>query len=281
MDTFTEAIIKRVKETEHTARKWQREAKAYRDKSHRAQLEAHEKIAYRSFKQGDLALFLPTRNQATRPWAAFNVGAPHYFLREQDSHRLRTRDWLLARISKVEERVVDLSKSMTGLRPPSSDRNSLTSDGAASMDDENPFELSDGLRWYMLDAAEEKPGAPTTPGLGKSTVASANVDARGSTSIQRKKTSEESRATKTLTKSLDSRRGSVGSKSSLKGVASSPAKGATAAAIPEAGTQAAASAQGPPAGGQAPAQDQSRAAQASPTKFPDPDEVRKHLLWGP
>lgn len=281
MDTFTEAIIKRVKETEHTARKWQREAKAYRDKSHRAQLEAHEKIAYRSFKEGDLALFLPTRNQATRPWAAFNVGAPHYFLREQDSHRLRTRDWLLARISKVEERVVDLSKSMTGLRPPSSDRNSLTSDGAASMDDENPFELSDGLRWYMLDAAEEKPGAPTTPGLGKSTVASANVDARGSTSIQRKKTSEESRATKTLTKSLDSRRGSAGSKSSLKGVASSPAKGAAAAAIPEAGTQAAASAQGLPAGGPAPAQDQSRAAQASPTKFPDPDEVRKHLLWGP
>lgn len=270
MNNFTEAVIKRVKDTEHTARKWQREAKAYRDKSHRAQLEAHEKIAYRSFKEGDLALFLPTRNQATRPWAAFNVGAPHYFLREQDSHRLRTRDWLLARISKAEERVVDLSKSMTGLRPPSSDRHSLTSDGAASMDDENPFELSDGLRWYMLDAAEEKPGAPTTPGLGKSTVASANVDARGSTSLQRKKASEESRATKTLTQSLDSRRSSSGSKNSLKGVTMSPAKGTTAA-IPEGVTHAEASS----------AQDPLRAAPTSPTKQEDPDEVRKHLLWGP
>ena len=265
MDTFTEAVIKRVKETEHTARKWQREAKAYRDKSHRAQLEAHEKIAYRSFKEGDLALFLPTRNQATRPWAAFNVGAPHYFLREQDSHRLRSRDWLLARISKVEERVVDLSKSMTGLRPPSSDRHSLASDGAASLDDENPFELSDGLRWYMLDAAEERPGAPTTPGLGKSTVASANVDAKGSTSIQRKKAPEESRATKTLTKSLDSRRSSSGSKNSFKGVATSPAKAATAA-IPEGAAQAHTQAEAE--------------AEAEATKL-DVDEVRKHLLWGP
>jgi autophagy-related protein 11 len=48
------------------------------------------------------------------------------------------------------------------------------------MDDENPFELSDGLRWYLLDAVEEKSGAPTTPGLSSSTVASANVDAKGS-----------------------------------------------------------------------------------------------------
>ena len=281
MDNFTEAVIKRVKETEHTARKWQREAKAYREKSHRYQLEAHEKIAYRSFKEGDLALFLPTRNQATRPWAAFNVGAPHYFLREQDSHRLRTRDWLLARISKVEERVVDLSKSMSGLRPPSSDRNSLTSDGA-SMDDENPFELSDGLRWYMLDAAEEKPGAPTTPGLGKSTVASANVDARGSTSLQRKKMSEESRATKTLAQSLDSRRSSSGSKNSLKGVAMSPAKGASVA-IPEGSPhEEDSSAKDPSAVGRdAQAQDRLRAASVSPTKREDPDEVRKHLLWGP
>ncbi|MCJ1403113.1 oligomeric, coiled-coil, peripheral membrane protein [Xylographa trunciseda] len=235
MDAFSEAVIKRVKESEHTARKWQREARAYREKSHRAQLEAHEKIAYRSFKDGDLALFLPTRNQATRPWAAFNVGAPHYFLREQDSHKLRTRDWLLARISKVEERVVDLSKSITGGHP-SSDRrrNSIasTSDGGASFDDENPFELSDGLRWYLLDAQEEKPGAPTTPGLGKSTVASANVDARGS--IQRKKTSDESRATKTLTKSLDSRRSSSGSKMSIvAATASGRPSSSTSAAIPE------------------------------------------------
>lgn len=220
IDVVNDAIIKRVKETEHTTRKWQREARAYRDKAHRAQNEAHEKIAFRTFKEGDLALFLPTRNQATRPWAAFNVGAPHYFLREQDSHKLRTRDWLLARISKVEERMVDLSKSINGFNP-ASDRRSIgdTSDGGASFDDENPFELSDGLRWYLLDAAEEKPGAPINIGLSKVTVASANVDAKGS--IRMKKPLDGNGATKTLTRSLDSRRNSSNSKKGLVAVPSS------------------------------------------------------------
>ena len=152
---FSDAIIKRVKEAEHTARKWQREARAYREKSHRAQGEAREKVALRSFKEGDLALFLPTRNQATRPWAAFNVGAPHCFLREQDHHNLRSREWLLARITKVEERVVDLSKSINGLQPPSitgaaSDHRSLTD----KSDCASILELSDGLRCYLLYALE-------------------------------------------------------------------------------------------------------------------------------
>lgn len=280
MDTFTEAIIKRVKEVEHTARKWQREAKAYRDKSHRAQLEGHEKIAYRSFKDGDLALFLPTRNQATRPWAAFNVGAPHYFLREQDSHKLRTRDWLLARISKVEERVVDLSKSITGIHPSSEHRrNSITStsDGGTSFDDENPFELSDGLRWYLLDAQEEKPGAPTTPGLGKSTVASANVDAKGS--IQRKKTSEESRATKTLT-SLDSRRSSSASKKSLVGGTTTAVSTNTAAGAIHEGVSQLLGLDGTTSEITKP-RPSSRPSSSSANKPSDAEDVRKHLLWGP
>ncbi|KAN0083052.1 Autophagy-related protein 11 domain containing protein [Elaphomyces granulatus] len=208
VDVFSEPVIRRVKDIEMLARKWQKEARGYRDKYHRAQSEAYEKIAYRSFKEGDLALFLPTRNQAIRSWAAFNVGAPHYFLREQDVHKLSTRDWLLARITKVEERVVDLSKSLNGVHP---DRRSIgeASDGA-SLDDENPFELSDGLRWYLLDAIEEKPGAPSTPGLGKSTVASANVDAKGSIRLKRAPTA--GNVTKTLTRSLDSRRSSSNSK---------------------------------------------------------------------
>jgi len=89
------------------------------------------------------------------------------------------------------------------------------------VDDENPFELSDGLRWYMIDAAEEKPGAPSTPGLGKTTVASAHVDAKGS--IRLKKTSNGDLATKTLSKSLDSRRSS--SNSAKKGISSPGASG--------------------------------------------------------
>jgi autophagy-related protein 11 len=217
VDAFSDAVIKRARDIEHMARKYQKEARNYRDKSHRVQSEAHDKIAFRSFKEGDLALFLPTRNQATRPWAAFNVGTPHYFLREQDSHKLQTRDFLLARISKIEERVVDLSKSINGFTP---DRRSSIGE-ASDVDDENPFELSDGLRWYMIDAAEEKPGAPSTPGLGKTTVASAHVDAKGS--IRLKKTSNGDLATKTLSKSLDSRRSS--SNSAKKGISSPGASG--------------------------------------------------------
>ncbi|KAJ5386086.1 hypothetical protein N7509_008627 [Penicillium cosmopolitanum] len=205
---FGDAVIKRVKDLETYARKYLKESRTYRDRYHRVQSEAHEKIAYRSFKEGDLALFLPTRNQAIRSWAAFNINAPHNFLREQDSHKLDTRDWLLARITKIEERVVDLSKSLNSA---AADRNSLgdASDGA-SLEDDNPFELSDGLRWYLIDAIEEKPGAPATPGISKSTVASAHVDAKGS--IRLKRPTEESTVAQTLSKSLDSRRNSSNSK---------------------------------------------------------------------
>lgn len=210
LTTFSEAVIKLRRDVEWTGKKWKMEARNYRDKYHRCQTDAHEKLAFRSFKEGDLALFLPTRNQATRPWAAFNVGAPHYFLREQDSHRLQNREWLVARILKVEERMVDLSKAMGDSLK--GDRRSVgeTSDGGASAEDDNPFELSDGLRWYLLDAVEEKTGAPTTPGLGKSTVASAHVDAKGS--IRMKKLAAGDDASGKLNKSLESRRSSSNSK---------------------------------------------------------------------
>ncbi|KAF7506152.1 hypothetical protein GJ744_012216 [Endocarpon pusillum] len=232
IEAAADLVAKRYKDVENLARKYQKDSRAYREKTHRLQSEAHDKIAYRSFKEGDLALFLPTRNQATRPWAAFNVGAPHYFLREQDIHKLQSRDWLLARISKVEERVVDLSRSLTNGHhgnnlPTGIDRRSINTEASdhgstKSVDDENPFELSDGLRWYMIDASEEKPGtAPfLTPGLGKSTVAATNIDARGSIRLTKegKKIRDSSGsgtaaiATKTLTKSLDSRRSSSNSK---------------------------------------------------------------------
>ena len=221
IEAFSEIIAKRVRDVEYTAKKYSKDARSYREKSHIAQKEAHEKIAFKNFKEGDLALFLPTRNQATGAWAAFNVGAPHYFLREQDSHKLRTRDWLVARIHKIEDRVVDLSRSMTSSHL--NDRRSLgdISNGGDSFEDDNPFDLSDGLRWYLIDAAEEKPGAPSTPGLGKSTVASANIDATAT--IRRSKKSSSSGVeglNKTLTKSLDSRRNSSNSKKAAN--ASSP-----------------------------------------------------------
>lgn len=232
IESFCEVITKRVKDMEYTAKKYSKDARAYRDKSHMAQKEAHEKIAFKNFKEGDLALFLPTRNQATGAWAAFNVGAPHYFLREQDSHKLRSRDWLLARIHKIEDRVVDLSKSMSSTHLNVSDGRSFgeTSNGGDSFEDDNPFDLSDGLRWYLIDAAEEKPGAPSTPGLGKSTVASAHIDATGD--IRRSKKSSSGGVdgiNRTLSKSLDSRRSSSNSKKTVPG-ASGLIKSASTAA---------------------------------------------------
>ena len=216
VETFCEVITKRIKDTEYTAKKYSKDARAYREKSHMAQKEAHEKIAFKNFKEGDLALFLPTRNQATGAWAAFNVGAPHYFLREQDSHKLRSRDWLLARIHKIEDRVVDLSKSMSSNHLNVSDGRSFgeASNGGDSFEDDNPFDLSDGLRWYLIDAAEEKPGAPTTPGLSKSTVQGSNEMATGTIERRKKKSSndEVKGINKTLSKSLDSRRSSTNSK---------------------------------------------------------------------
>ena len=151
LDAFCQAITNRVRDAEKYAKKWQKEARMYRDKSKKSTYEAENKIAFRQFKDGDLALFLPTNNG--RPWAAFNVNAPHYFLRENEAHRLGGgRDWLLARITKVEERTVDLAGNP----------------GAAAAKDHNPFDLADGLRWYYLDAVEEKPSAMASRDLARS-----------------------------------------------------------------------------------------------------------------
>ncbi|KAH7026667.1 autophagy-related protein 11-domain-containing protein [Microdochium trichocladiopsis] len=221
IDAFSDAVYRRIKEVEHTARKMTREARAYRERAHNLAKDAHDKIAFRHFKEGDLALFLPTRNQTTGAWAAFNVGCPHFFLREQESHRLRSREWLVARITRVQERVVDLSKSLqsTGANASEAETDSLNT----TDDFDNPFDLSDGLRWWLIDAQEDKPGAPSTPGLGKSTVAANTVaavaDMQGSRGAKSKsklgRPSGIEDLSKTLSKSLDSRRSSTGSKKAI------------------------------------------------------------------
>lgn len=224
IDTFSEAVVKRLRDFEYTAKKYNREAKestkraeGYKERSARLKNEAHAKLAVKDFKEGDLALFLPTRGQAKGAWAAFNIGCPHFFLAEREGMRLGSRDFIVARINKVEQRIVDLSKSMStqAAEARSIDEHSE----APSYDDDNPFELSDGLTWWMVHATEERgPGAaPTTPGLGKSTVAAANVDARGSIRIKRLNKGDD--ASKHLNKSLDSRRSSSNSKKGVVGVA--------------------------------------------------------------
>ncbi|GIZ37489.1 hypothetical protein CKM354_000093400 [Cercospora kikuchii] len=245
LDVFADAVTKRVKDFEYTAKKYSKEAKestkradAYKERALKLRTEAHSKIAVRDFKEGDLALFLPTRGgQVKGAWAAFNIGCPHYFLAEREGMRLGTRDFIVARIQKVEQKIVDLSSQRAAAQI-SADGRSLgeASDAASSMqvEDDNPFDLSDGLTWWMVHATEERGAgaAPTTPGLGKSTVSTANVDAKGSIRIKRSSKSDD--ASKHLNKSLDSRRSSSTSKKNVP--AGSTAATGSASATPQANT---------------------------------------------
>jgi autophagy-related protein 11 len=226
LDVFSDAVTKRVKDFEYTAKKYSKESKestkradAYKERAVKLRTEAHSKIAVRDFKEGDMALFLPTRGgQVKGAWAAFNIGCPHYFLAERDGMRLGTRDFIVARIQKVEQKIVDLSgqRTATGTHLPADGRSIETqaSEGPSSLqvEDDNPFDLSDGLTWWMVHAVEERGAgaAPTTPGLGKSTVSTATVDAKGSIRIKPRSKGDD--ASKHLNKSLDSRRSSTTSK---------------------------------------------------------------------
>jgi autophagy-related protein 11 len=65
-DHFLEIVTKSI-------RKWQKQCKAYRERS-------KGKISFRNFAKGDLALFLPTRNSVSKPWAALSVLVSTEFL---------------------------------------------------------------------------------------------------------------------------------------------------------------------------------------------------------
>ncbi|TFK67866.1 hypothetical protein BDN72DRAFT_73954 [Pluteus cervinus] len=121
-DHFVEAVSK----TGSTVRKWQKQCKEYRER-------AKGKISFRNFAKGDLALFLPTRNSVSKPWAAFNVSFPHYFLQATGhlAEQLKSREWIVARITSITERVVN--------------HNDPTS---------NPYGLGDGVKYYMLEVED-------------------------------------------------------------------------------------------------------------------------------
>ncbi|KAK9467747.1 autophagy-related protein 11-domain-containing protein [Lipomyces arxii] len=109
-DELSQVIRDRVRDAEFIAGKWNKMARLYREKARRAKREATDKIAYKSFKPGDLALFLPTSSKvddANHVWAAFNDGAPNCFLRhdESDPHNLAGKQYLVARIVKMAEDV--------------------------------------------------------------------------------------------------------------------------------------------------------------------------------
>ncbi|KAL5523199.1 ATG11 [Sanghuangporus sanghuang] len=128
LDSFSETVSK----VGSVMRKWQKQCREYRER-------AKGKITFRNFAKGDLALFLPTRNSVSKPWAAFNVSFPHYFLNATGrlAEQLRTREWIVARITSISEKIVDA-------RDPST----------------NPYGLGDGIKYYMLEVEDwTRPGA--------------------------------------------------------------------------------------------------------------------------
>ncbi|KAI9437447.1 hypothetical protein H4582DRAFT_1954670 [Lactarius indigo] len=92
-DGFLEAIAK----TGKTIRKWQKHCQGYRERS-------KTKISFRNFAEGDLALFLPTRN-SPRPVTG------------RLAEQLKSREWIVARITSILERTCCFSPIIIATRP--------------------------------------------------------------------------------------------------------------------------------------------------------------------
>lgn len=140
------AVAKRFSDIEGLAKKLQKETRG--QKTELAQLAAalQSKVAIRGFQQDDLVMFLPTRDDlllATDfgvelaeepPWAAFNVGAPHYFLKPDSRLHLEGRDWMVGRVRLIESHSVTEANADLG---------------------ENPFHLLVGVTWFYVEVEEE------------------------------------------------------------------------------------------------------------------------------
>ncbi|KAI5949863.1 ATG11 [Candida jiufengensis] len=158
---FINAISKRFKDVEAFAKRQTKDNKLKDQEIKKMTSRNKNKISIHSFKENDLLLFLPTRidrpktvnnkenNNNTdvieietrlQPWAAFNVGAPHYFLKDTtnliEDLKLNGKEWFIGRVREIAE-------------------NKVTEENFNSQD-LNPFQLSIGITWYLVDAIEEK-----------------------------------------------------------------------------------------------------------------------------
>ncbi|KAI8457916.1 hypothetical protein BY996DRAFT_6430376 [Phakopsora pachyrhizi] len=106
---LVDTVEKKLENLSQYVRKWMKESKGYGDRAKRAQELAQIRITFRDFAKGDLALFLPTRNPTPQVWAAFNVSFPHYFLQTNEvvAPIIKSREWLVARIVALTEKVVE------------------------------------------------------------------------------------------------------------------------------------------------------------------------------
>lgn len=137
---FLNAISKRFRDVEGFAKRQTKDNKTKQQDIQRLTNRVNSKISMNGFQEDDLVLFLPTRidrendvSESFQPWAAFNIGAPHYFLdREQE---VLNKDWMVGRVRKITERLVT----------------------AENVEDTelNPFQLSVGVVWFMVDAESQ------------------------------------------------------------------------------------------------------------------------------
>lgn len=140
---FLNAISKRFRDVEGFAKKLTKENKSKIMEMNKLLNKTNSKITINNFQKGDLVLFLPTRiergseftqvkENEIQPWAAFNIGAPHYFLKmDQDiSHR----EWMVGKVANIKESNVT--------------HENLNDKEA------NPFQLSVGVTWFLIEAEE-------------------------------------------------------------------------------------------------------------------------------
>ncbi|OCF30460.1 hypothetical protein I316_07896 [Kwoniella heveanensis BCC8398] len=146
---FAEAVTRTI----GLVKKWSKSCRQFRDA-------ARNKISFSNFAKGDLALFLPTRNATARSWAAFNISAPHNFLKVNDAmqEQISTREWIIARIVKTDEAIATGGDSL----------------------ETNPYGLADGLRYYTHHVEEYNPHAVRPPRRSTSTSYQTIKDPSGS-----------------------------------------------------------------------------------------------------
>ncbi|RKP09169.1 hypothetical protein THASP1DRAFT_22951 [Thamnocephalis sphaerospora] len=96
-----------------------------------------ERLVFRDFQVGDLALFLPTRNP--NAWAAFNIDAPHYFMTPIERYERHMRC----------NYIVYGEHSGTACAAAAS---AITNDPAT-----NPYGLANGIQYHTIEARRWRP----------------------------------------------------------------------------------------------------------------------------
>ena len=134
---------------------------------------SRQKISYRQFGVGDLALFLPTRNAGSHSWAAFNVNAPHYFL-DMRGVKVEGKDFLIGRIERIQDYigeagVLERSQLAAATSPDATQSVDVVEPPADSVigspdDLESVKPVGDASRrWWLVQIAQKTRSPPAMP----------------------------------------------------------------------------------------------------------------------